>query len=286
MTRIIAVANLKGGSAKTATATNLAAAYGETGEEALVVDLDGQGNASSALGEPGDGAGLLSALTNGAGLADLIQKTKVPGVYLVPGGLALNGLDGALAAMPDKAVAKAPAFLLRRLLRPVAGAFGLVLIDCPPALGTLTWNALVAATELLIPVEPHGHSVEAVARMAAVYDETRTLNPELSRLSIAPCRVDARTRIARGVIEALRERWPAEVLRSTVRACVHVAEAPLVGLPVVAYNTDSPATLDYRDLLDELVRQANITTELQDDKNTSRHEHKTGDPNHGQQEAS
>ena len=272
MTRILAVGNLKGGSGKTAASVNLAAAFGELGGLALVVDLDGQGNASTALGRPDDGEGLLNALTAGGDLEALITETSAPGVFLIPGGLALQGLDGTLAAMPEKAESKAPAFLLRRRLRPSADRFGMVLIDCPPALGTLTWNALVAATEVLIPAEPHGHSVEAVARMVAVIEEARGLNPELGRFSIAPCRVASRTRIARGIMAALEDQWPGAVVRSYIRNCVHVAEAPLSGVPVVVGNTHSPATLDYRNLLEELVDQEHGTTGRQEIKKQSRQE--------------
>jgi len=250
--RIVAVTNAKGGTAKTATAVNLVAACGANGGRSLVVDLDPQGNATASVGVQDDGGGLLNVLTGGRGLHELVTGTAVEGVDLVPSGLALNGLDAALAAMPDKSMSRAPAFILRPRLRELAKSYDLVAVDCPPALGTLTWNALVAATEVLVPVEPHGHGTEAVARMVTVAEEARNLNPDLDRVSIVPVRVDQRTSLARGVLDVLQSTFGEQVTRTVIRSCVRVAESPLAGRPVVDYAPASNGATDYRALWDEL----------------------------------
>ena len=249
--RTIATANQKGGSGKTTTAVNLAAALGEKGRRVLVVDLDAQASASLWLGVKDGGRGLLDALTDNGNLADLISQTDTPGVGVVPSSAWLVGAEKALAGELG-----AETILRRKLAHIQPGQWDYVLVDCPPTLGILTVNALVAVREVLVPVEAHVMALQGLAQLLQTVEVVRDrLNPSLRIAGILACRVDARTRHAQEVVEQLKGRFGNLIYNVAIRENVRLAECPSFGQPITRYDTRSSGAEDYRALAREVIRQ-------------------------------
>lgn len=249
--RTIAIVNQKGGSGKTTTAVNLAAAIGERGRRVLVVDLDPQASTSRWLGVRDGGRRLLDALLGNGEIADLAVTTQWPGVWLVASSEWLVGAEKALAGEVG-----AEAILRRQLGAPGMTRWEYVLVDCPPALGILTVNALAAAREVLIPVEAHVMALSGLAQLLKTVDVVRErLNPELSVAGILACRVDGRTRHAREVVEEIRSRFADITYNTIIRENVRLAECPSFGQPIMAYAPRSAGAADYRALAEEVIQQ-------------------------------
>ena len=195
--RTLAIANQKGGSGKTTTSVNLAAALGEQNRRVLIVDLDPQHSATSWFGLKDPGKGVLSMFLDGGGLLDLVQDTEAPGVDVVPSSSWLVGVEKMLAGEVG-----AETILRRQLDRLPPHHWDYVLIDCPPTLGVLTVNALAAVRELLVPVEAHVMALDGLAQLLHTVEVVQErLNPELKISGILACRVDSRTRHAREVVD-------------------------------------------------------------------------------------
>lgn len=242
--RVVAVANQKGGSGKTTTAVNLAAAVAECGGRTLVVDADPQGSASAWLGVRHLDDRLLDVFARDADLASLAQDTGVPGMRLVPASPNLR--DTALAEVVDVHQA------LRRALPP-RDVYDVVLIDTPPALGHVVIASLAAADVVLVPVAAHALELDGLAAIhRTACTVQRRINPDL-RLQVLACRVDGRTRLAREVVDTLRGRLEDAVLATVIRENVRVAEAYSYEQPVLAYAPASAAAQDYRAVAAELL---------------------------------
>lgn len=250
--RTIAVTNQKGGSGKTTTAVNLAAALGELRRRVLVIDLDPQASASDWFGVARDPAarGVLEVFTGNVHLADLVAHTDVPGVDLIPASAWLMGVEKATAG--DVGIET----LFRRALARLPATWDDVLIDCPPSLGFLAIAGLVGADDVLVPVEAHVMALSGLASLVQTVERVRErLNPALTISAILACRVDARTNLARDVLEQLRERFGPLVLQTVVRENVRLAEAPSFHQAITVYAPDSAGAEDYRAVARELVRR-------------------------------
>jgi len=246
-----AVTNQKGGSCKTTTAVNLAAALGEKGERVLVVDLDAQASASSWLGTKDGDRGLLEVFTDNGNLADLVRQTDVPGVELVPASAWLVGADKALAAEPG-----AETLLRRALHRLPRDRWDFVFLDCPPSLGLLAVSALVAADEVLVPVEASSMALGGLASLVQTVERVRErLNPALELSAILVCRVDTRTRLSHDVVERLRAHFGKTVLRAMVHETVRLREAWSFSKPVTLYAPKSRGAEDYRAVAAEFLKR-------------------------------
>jgi chromosome partitioning protein len=246
--RTVAVAMQKGGSGKTTTTVNLAAALAERGKRVLVVDVDPQANATSWFGVRDAGKGVFSCLCENGSVSDILVRSAAGGVDVVPSSAWLVGAEKALAGEVGAET------ILRRRLKPVDGAYDVALVDTPPTLGVLTVGALVAADEVLVPVEAHVLALNGLAQLLRTVEAVRErLNEGLALLGIAACRVDARTRHAVEVVEELRKRFPAETFRTVIRENVRLAEAPSFGQPVTLYDPRSAGAEDYRALAGEVL---------------------------------
>jgi chromosome partitioning protein len=254
---IVVIANQKGGCAKTTTTVNLAAGLAERGQRVLVVDIDPQANTTAWFGlSDSSRVGAWEVLHDQAAISPLVTATGLNGVDLLVGSRRLAHLEKALAG--ELAVET-------RLKRACAALqpdqFDVILIDTPPTLGLMTLNALTAARWLLVPVTTHVMSLSGVAQLLnTVADVTNLLNPNLKILGFVPCRVDTRTRHAREILQALRDRFADQLCETYIRENIRIAEAPSFHQSIFAYSGASGAAQDYRALSGEILSRLHRTT--------------------------
>jgi chromosome partitioning protein len=261
-TRVMVVANQKGGVGKTTSTVNLAAALAQLGQRVLVVDLDPQGNASTALGvEHFQGtAGTYELLVDDVPLNDVVVPCpEVPALDVVPATIDLAGAEIELVSVVARE---------GRLKKALVGSgrtgdasagedrWDYVLIDCPPSLGLLTLNALVAGAEMLIPIQAEYYALEGLGQLLKTVDMVRAhLNPELAVSTILVTMFDARTRLAAGVADEVRSHFGDQVLRTYIPRSVRVSEAPSYGQTVMTYDPGSPGALSYLEAAREIARK-------------------------------
>jgi len=248
--RIITVANQKGGVGKTTTVVNLAAALALYGAQVLVIDLDPQANASTALGID-RGAALPSVydvLVRGRPFQEAVRRVvDVPNVACVPATIDLAGAEIELVPLDERESR------LRQALGGYADLPHYVLIDCPPSLGLLTVNALVAATEVLVPIQCEYYALEGVGQLLQNVELVRAeLNPALRVSTVLLTMYDARTRLAAQVADDVRAHFGDRVLRTAVPRSVRVSEAPSFGQTVITYDPGSPGALSYLEAAREM----------------------------------
>lgn len=247
--RIFAIMNQKGGSGKTTTTVNLAAALGEKGRKVLVLDMDPQASASLWFGLRDAGKELLQVLTGPGNLSDEIRPTGAPFVYMVPCSTWLASAERALADVPK------PELILRKKLARLANDWDYCIIDCPPMMGVLSISALAAADEVLVPVEAHVLALAGLNQVLATIDVVRdTLNPALKLGGILACRVDRRTTHCGEVLEQLQARFPNQMYATIIRENVRLAEAPSFAKPITLYDRTSTGAQDHRDLAAEIIK--------------------------------
>jgi chromosome partitioning protein len=247
---IYALANQKGGVGKTTTAVNLAACLAEAGERVLIVDLDPQANASSGLGERANGASSADLL-DGAPLVTLTRATRFPNLDLVPAKADLAGTAADLARRENAD------HYLAEALKDATDRYSFVFIDCPPALGPLTVNALAAADRVLVPVQAEYYALEGLSQLLSSVNAVKgRLNPRLSVGGVLVTMVDGRTKLSADVAAELERHLGELVFRTRVPRSVRVAEAPSHGLPVIAYDRRSAGAEAYWKVAMELVERS------------------------------
>lgn len=248
--RTLAFVNQKGGVGKTTSAVNVAAALAEKGQRVLLLDLDPQGCASAWCGVHEDGKGILEVLSGNGNLSDLVALSAIPGVDVVPASEWLASTDRVLAGEVGAET------MLRRSVQKLPKKWDFLIVDCPPALGLLVVSALVAAREVFVPVEASTMALGGLARLVQTVDRVRErLNPEVRLAHILAVRVDARTNLARDVVEKLREKFGGLVLETVVRESVRVREAWSFQKPITTYDPNGPGAEDYRAVAAELLRR-------------------------------
>jgi chromosome partitioning protein len=254
--RIVAIANQKGGVGKTTTAVNLAAALSAAGREVLIVDLDPQGNASTALGLPAQARELnVAALLLGeATLAQVLVASGVAGLSLCPANMDLLAAELALAGRPDRAG------VLRSVLRAGRQGEGFVLIDCPPAMGLLTLNALVAADAVLVPLQAEFLALEGLSQLLLAVREVRQAhNPGLRIDGVVLTMVDQRNRLAQEVERDVRATLGPLVFDTVVPRNIRIPEAQSHGRSVLDHDPTARGSVAYRALAAEYLDRLSIT---------------------------
>ena len=250
MTRVIAVTNQKGGVGKTTTAVNLAACLAEAGLEVLLIDMDPQANASAGLGVRPEDARLTSygVLGGAAGVAEATVRTAVEHLSILPSCPDLAG------AVVELAHADGNERVLEYALAGHVRRYDFVFIDCPPSLGILTIDSLVAAREVLIPVQAEYYALEGLAQLLDTVRLVReNLNPQLGILGVLVTMYDGRTRLGREVAAEVREHLGAHVFATVVPRNVRLSEAPSHGQPISRYDATCAGSDAYFDLAKEVV---------------------------------
>jgi chromosome partitioning protein len=256
-TRVMVVANQKGGVGKTTSTVNIAAALAQHGLRVLVVDLDPQGNASTALaidhhrGTPST----YDALVAGMPLVDIVQPSpEVENLFVVPATIDLAGAEIDLVSLVARESRLRKAIHAHPQVFSEAGdRFDYVLIDCPPSLGLLTLNALVAGDEMLIPIQAEYYALEGLGQLLETVEMVKAhLNPELSVSTILLTMYDARTRLSAGVADEVRTHFGDQVLSTAIPRSVRISEAPSYGQTVITYDPGSAGALSYLEAAREM----------------------------------
>lgn len=250
MTRIVAVANQKGGVGKTTTAINLAASVASRGYRVLLVDFDPQGNASSGVGYTRDRIELTiyDALTGDVALEDVIRPTEITTLFVVPSNTDLVGAEIELISADKRER------FLAEALATVAPGYDYVVIDCPPSLGLLTLNALVAADGVVIPMQAEYFALEGLSALTATIEKVRAAyNPRLSVDGVLFTMYDARLSVATQVRAEVESYFGKKVFSEAVPRNVRLSEAPSHGKPVLLYDLRCQGTKSYLALADEFL---------------------------------
>lgn len=254
-TRIIAIANQKGGVGKTTTAINLATALAAIGESVLVMDIDPQGNASTGLGIDRNNRALSSydVLVDGASVVDAALETEVPNLYVVPSTLDLLGVEMEIAPAQDRIQRLRKA--LRQDMR-VLEKFNYILIDCPPSLNLLTLNAMGCAHSVLVPLQCEFLALEGLSQLLETVKQVReSLNPSLEIQGIVLTMYDGRNNLSNQVVDDVRSFMGEKVYRTIIPRNVRISEAPSFGKPALLYDLKCAGSQAYLQLASEVIQR-------------------------------
>jgi chromosome partitioning protein len=252
VTRIITISNQKGGVGKTTTTVNIAAAMALAGKSALVIDMDPQGNATTALGiDHSEGTpGVYDVLMGDASLSDVItQCPDIPNLFGIAATIDLAGAEVELVSTPNREHRLREEIDLLITTR----NFDYIFLDCPPSLGLLTLNGLVAAREVLLPIQCEYYALEGLSQLLKTVEMIKAhLNPDLEVTAVILTMYDGRTRLASQVADEVRSHFGARVLDTIIPRNVRVSEAPSYGQTVLTYDPTSSGAISYREAAAQL----------------------------------
>ena len=252
-TKVIALANQKGGVGKTTTTVNLAACLAKRRQNVLLVDLDPQANATSGLGlEKEEGASIYSALLGEADVRTLIKPTEIKHLHMIPSEVDLAGCEVAIARMDNYL------HCLKNALRPIVeqDEYDLILFDCPPSIGILFMNALYAADSVVIPMQSEYLALEGLSVILNVINQVRDAgNPNLQIEGIVMTMCDLRTNLAQQVVEEVKKHFGDTVYETLIPRTVRLSEAPSYGQSIIQYAPLSKGALAYKNLAKEFLKR-------------------------------
>lgn len=256
MASIIAIANQKGGVGKTTTAVNLATALAAVGQKVLLIDLDPQGNASTGLGITPNKRAVTSydLLLGQATVSQAKQATEIPGLEIVPSTIDLSGAEIELVTTPQRETR------LKAFLEVSDPVFDYVLVDCPPSLGLITINALVAAQAVLIPLQCEFYALEVLSHLLKTIKLIqKSLNPALEIQGVVLTMYDSRNKLTQHIEEDVREFLGETVYRTVIPRNVRMSEAPSHGKPAIVYDLECRGSQAYLKLAREMLQRENIS---------------------------
>ena len=263
-TRIFTVANQKGGVGKTTTTVNIAAAMAMGGLRVLVIDLDPQGNASTALGvEHRDSAGVYEVLMGNSSMSEVVKKVAgFPALDCVSSNTSLANAEINLVSMVARELQ------LKAAIDEVSANYDYIFIDCPPSLGLLTINAFAASKELLIPIQTEYYALEGLSQLLETYSVVKKrLNPNLNLSTIVLTMFDSRTRLSNDVAANVRSHFPNELIDIPIPRAVRVSEAPSYNQTVMTYDPLSPGAIAYMQVAREIAERGKAKDEVVFDGN-------------------
>jgi chromosome partitioning protein len=252
MTKIICIANQKGGVGKTTTAVNLGASLAVAERKTLLVDMDPQGNAGSGVGIEKDALreNIYHALINDADPAAMVMKTALPFLEILPSSDDLAGAELELISVSEREKR------LARVLAPIADSYDYILIDCPPSLGLLTLNAMAAAGSVLVPLQCEFYAMEGLSKiLTTIRLIKKGLNPFLAIEGILLTMFDGRNNLSRQVSEEIRNHFGEATFRTVIPRNVRLSEAPSHGKPILLYDITSRGAAGYLELARELIER-------------------------------
>jgi chromosome partitioning protein len=250
--RILAIVNQKGGVGKTTTTVNLATALAAVNKKVLVIDFDPQGNASTGLGVESNNREVTSydLILSDVALSDTVQKTAVPGLFVVPATIDLSGAEIEMVSLMKRE------FRLRTALEKNSIDYDYILIDCPPSLGLLTINALVAAHAVLIPLQCEFYALEGLSHLMRTVELVKThLNPELTIQGIVLTMYDRRNKFTEQIEKDVRDYFGKQVYSAVIPRNVRMSEAPSHGKPALIYDMHCAGSKAYIQLASELLKR-------------------------------
>lgn len=259
--RVLAIANQKGGVGKTTTAINLGTALAAVGERVIVVDIDGQGNASTGLGVQPEQRNLTvyDVLANGTPLLQAAKHTAVPDLYIVPANANLVGFEAEHMTEANRAYRLRNAITELEALQenyPDDQRISYILIDCPPSLNLLTLNALVAADAVIVPVQCEFFALEGISQLKSTIEQIRgSLNPALEIQGVVLTMHDAATNLTKEVESEVRAFFGPAVYQTVIPRNVRVAEAPSYGKPILLYDYECKGSKAYVQLASEIINR-------------------------------
>ncbi len=252
MTQTFAIVNQKGGVGKTTTTLNLGAYLSDAGKKVLMIDLDPQANATSGIGIDHRALekSIYDALVGEVPLRQVIYKTSHEGLHIVPASQSLAGASVELVSTQNRE------FRLAQCLQDVSSNYDFVLIDCPPSLGLLTLNGLVAADKVIIPIQAEYYALEGMGQLLnTIQLVTENLRPELDVFGAVITMFDSRTRLSKDVMTELYRHFPDKIFRSVIPRSVRLAEAPSFGKTILGHDPVSKAARAYERLKDEFLNR-------------------------------
>ena len=249
--KVLAVVNQKGGVGKTTTAANLSAGLALLGKKVLAIDIDAQANLSAHLGNSTDDSGEALSMYEVLRHGEKIESVIVPveeNLWLAPAGLLLSAADLELGGVIGREQ------LLRKAIQPIIDDYDFIVIDCPPSLGLLSLNGLVACTRVVVPVQSEFLALHGVRQLLDTIDQVRSAyNPLLGVGGVLLCLHDARRRLSRSVADTVREYFGDLVFKTIIRTNVALAEAPARGVSIFGYDSRSSGAEDYANLAQEIL---------------------------------
>ncbi len=248
MGKIIAITNQKGGVGKTTSAINLTACLAEVGQRVLLIDLDPQGNSTSGLGMRAGTNTVYEALMGRIPITACVVNTETPNLWVIPADIRLAGAELELVNLEQRE------FRLKNVLKGMESEFDWVFIDCPPSLGLLTLNALVASQRVLIPIQCEYYALEGVTSLMNTINRVKqTFNPGLDIEGVLLTMLDGRTNLGLQVVDSVKKHFKSKVFSTAIPRNVRLGEAPSHGVPIHVYDSKSIGADSYRQLAREIM---------------------------------